>query len=155
MDSTEKAKFLEAFGSRVKKYRIEKELSQEALANLIGYTSDNARSSINKIEAGKSDLPASKIRLLAQALGVPIGSLMGWYDEFDKKYDTQKIQKEINLIEQIEQIEQQHGKTASEAFGMYVMLDSDDQGEIRGEMKQMLKAEKYSAKDGSSSGKAI
>ena len=86
MDSTEKAKFLEAFGSRVKKYRIEKELSQEALANLIGYTSDNARSSINKIEAGKSDLPASKIRLLAQALGVPIGSLMGWYDEFDKKF---------------------------------------------------------------------
>ena len=80
MDSTEKAKFLEAFGSRVKKYRIEKELSQEALANLIGYTSDNARSSINKIEAGKSDLPASKIRLLAQALGVPIGGLMGWYD---------------------------------------------------------------------------
>lgn len=77
---------------------------------------------------------------------------MGWYDEFDKKYDTQKIQKEINLIEQIEQ---QHGKTASEAFGMYVQLDSDDQGEIRGEMKQMLKAEKYSAKDGSSSGKAI
>lgn len=152
MDSTEKAKFLEAFGSRVKKYRIEKELSQEALANLIGYTSDNARSSINKIEAGKSDLPASKIRLLAQALGVPIGSLMGWYDEFDKKYDTQKIQKEINLIEQIEQ---QHGRTASEAFGMYVQLDSDDQGKIRGEMKQMLKAEKYSAKDGSSSGKAI
>lgn len=152
MDSTEKAKFLEAFGSRVKKYRIEKELSQEALANLIGYTSDNARSSINKIEAGKSDLPASKIRLLAQALGVPIGGLMGWYDEFDQKYDTQKIQKEINLIEQIEQ---QHGKTASEAFGMYVQLDLDDQGEIRGEMKQMLKAEKYSTKDGSSSGKAI
>lgn len=152
MNSTEKAKFLEAFGSRVKKYRIEKELSQEALANLIGYTSDNARSSINKIESGKSDLPASKIRLLAQALGVPIGKLMGWWDEFDESHDTKEIQNEVNLIEQIEL---QHGKTASEAFGMYVQLDSDDQGEIRGEMKQMLKAEKYSAKEESSSGKAM
>ncbi len=152
MNSTEKAKFLEAFGSRVKKYRIEKELSQEALANLIGYTSDNARSSINKIESGKSDLPASKIRLLAQALGVPIGKLMGWWDEFDESHDTKEIQNEVNLIEQIEQ---HHGKTTSEAFGMYIQLDSDDQGEIRGEMKQMLKSEKYSAKDESSSGKAM
>lgn len=80
-----------------------------------------------------------------------VGTLLCW-DEFDEKHDTKKIQKEVNLIERIEQ---QHGKITREAFEMYIQLDSDDQGEIRGEMKQMLKAEKYSAKDGSSSGKAI
>lgn len=40
----------------------------------------------------------------------------------------------------------EYGKAAGEAFTMYIQLDSDDQGEIRGEMKQMLKADKYSVK---------
>ena len=73
-----------------------------------------------------------------------VGTLLCW-DEFDEKHDTKKIQKEVNLIERIEQ---QHGKITREAFEMYIQLDSDDQGEIRGEMKQMLKAEKYNSKDG-------
>lgn len=42
-------------------------------------------------------------------------------------------------------IEQQYGHEAHRAFSMYVRLDKDDQGEIRGEMKQMLKGEKYRA----------
>ena len=50
---------------------------------------------------------------------------------------------------------EQHGKTASEAFGLYTQLDSDDQGEIRGEMKHMLKSDKYSTQEGSLNGKAI
>ena len=61
MTDKEKQTFLKEFGCRVKQHRIEKEMSQEELANLVGYTSDNARSSIQKIESGKSDLPASKI----------------------------------------------------------------------------------------------
>lgn len=38
---------------------------------------------------------------------------------------------------------------------MYVQLDIEDQAEIRGEMKQMLKSEKYSAKEGSSNEQAM
>lgn len=148
MNEDQRKQYLIEIGNRIKQLRTEKDMSQDELAKRSGYGS---RSTINKIELGINDVPQSKIKAIAEALGVSVGTLLCW-DEFDESHNTIKIQNEINLIEQIEQ---QHGKTASEAFGMYVMLDSDDQGEIRGEMKQMLKAEKYSAKDGSSSGKAI
>lgn len=148
MNEDQRKQYLIEIGNRIKQLRTEKDMSQDELAKRSGYGS---RSTINKIELGINDVPQSKIKAIAEALGVSVGTLLCW-DEFDESHNTIKIQKEINLIEQIEQ---QHGKTASEAFGMYVQLDSDDQGEIRGEMKQMLKAEKYSAKDGSSSGKVI
>ena len=149
MTEHEKQEFLVAFGNRIRKLRTDKQLSLDELARKCGYTSENARSSIQKIEAGKSDIPASKIKALAQALEVPIGEIMGWYDEWDKKFDTQHISKSVELIEE------QHGKAITEAFTMYIQLDSDDQGEIRGEMKQMLKGEKYSIQKESSNGKAM
>ena len=143
MTEHEKQEFLVAFGNRIRKLRTDKQLSLDELARKCGYTSENARSSIQKIEAGKSDIPASKIKLLAQALEVPIGEIMGWYDEWDNQFNTEHISKSVELFELIEE---QHGKAASEAFTMYIQLDSDDQGEVRGEMKQMLKADKYSVK---------
>ncbi len=148
LNEDQRKQYLIEIGNRIKQLRTEKDMSQDELAKRSGYGS---RSTINKIELGINDVPQSKIKAIAEALGVSVGTLLCW-DEFDEKHDTKKIQKEINLIEHIEQ---QHGKTTREAFEMYIQLDSDDQGEIRGEMKQMLKAEKYSAKDGSSSGKAI
>ena len=148
MNEDQRKQYLIEIGNRIKQLRTEKDMSQDELAKRSGYGS---RSTINKIELGINDVPQSKIKAIAEALGVSVGTLL-WRDEFDEKHDTKKIQKEVNLIEHIEQ---QHGKTTREAFEMYIQLDSDDQGEIRGEMKQMLKAEKYSAKDGSSSGKAI
>lgn len=148
MNEDQRKQYLIEIGNRIKQLRTEKDMSQDELAKRSGYGS---RSTINKIELGINDVPQFKIKAIAEALGVSVGTLLCW-DEFDEKHDTKKIQKEVNLIEHIER---QHGKTTREAFEMYIQLDSDDQGEIRGEMKQMLKAEKYSAKDGSSSGKAI
>ena len=148
MNEDQRKQYLIEIGNRIKQLRTEKDMSQDELAKRSGYGS---RSTINKIELGINDVPQSKIKAIAEALGVSVRTLLCW-DEFDEKHDTKKIQKEVNLIERIEQ---QHGKITREAFEMYIQLDSDDQGEIRGEMKQMLKAEKYSAKDGSSSGKAI
>lgn len=51
-----------------------------------------------------------------------------------------------NNTDVFEQIEKTHGKSTSDAFSMYTQLDPDHQGEIRGEMKHMLKSEKYSIK---------
>lgn len=76
--NNEKELFLKQFGERVKTCRINCGLTLEELANKIGYTSVNARSSVQKIEAGKSDLPASKIIKLATALGVSVSYLMGF-----------------------------------------------------------------------------
>lgn len=144
MNITEKAKFLEEFGSRVRQLRIERGLSQEELANLVGYMSNNARSSINKIESGKSDLPASKIHSLAKALNVPVGRLLGWLEQSDKTYDTVKFEREVNLIEQIQSI---HGKTLSEAFSMFLQMDHEDQKETVEFMGYKLSKEKYHKKE--------
>lgn len=76
----EKEIFLREFGQRVKTARKNKGLTLEELANKMGYVSENARSSVQKIETGKSDLPASKIRKLADILEVSVGYLMGFDD---------------------------------------------------------------------------
>lgn len=63
----------------IRKRRIELGLSQEELANKVGYKD---RTSIAKIETGKIDLPQSKIMEFAIALGMQASDLMGW-DETD------------------------------------------------------------------------
>lgn len=50
-------------------------MTQEELARLTGYTD---RSSIARIEKGEIDLPQSKIKQFAKALGTTPGHLMGW-----------------------------------------------------------------------------
>ena len=59
----------------IKTLRKEAKLTQEELAHRTGYTD---RSSIARIERGEIDLPQSKIKQFATALGVTPGHLMGW-----------------------------------------------------------------------------
>lgn len=59
----------------IRRRRIELNLSQQELADKLGYTS---RTTIAKIEAGKIDLPNSKITALAKVLDIHPGILMGW-----------------------------------------------------------------------------
>ncbi len=75
--------------NRIKQRREELGMSQEELALKMGYKS---RSSINKIELGKSDIPQSKINAFAQALNTTATYLLGVEDileSWDEKYDTQ------------------------------------------------------------------
>lgn len=152
MTEHEKQEFLIAFGNRIRKLRTDKQLSLDELARKCGYTSENARSSIQKIEAGKSDIPASKIKMLAQALEVPIGEIMGWYDEWDNQFNIEHISKNVEILELIEN---QYGKTTCEAFTMYTQLDNMDQGKINERMEILLENEKYSIQKESSGRKAI
>ena len=55
------------FGENLKRLRIAKGFSQDELARMLGYTN---RSSINKIEVGRSGIPANKVNDLARILGV-------------------------------------------------------------------------------------
>lgn len=69
----------------IKMYRKAAKLTQEELARLTGYTD---RSSIARIEKGEIDLPQSKIKQFAEALGTTPGVLMGWVsEETNKKND--------------------------------------------------------------------
>ncbi len=61
-------------GEIIRKLREEKGMSQEDLAEKVGYGS---RSSINKIEMGKNDIPRKKIDAFAKALDVPVTVIMG------------------------------------------------------------------------------
>lgn len=147
----DRAAFLAEFGNRVKTLRTQKEMTLEELAKKIGYTTENARSSMQKIEAGKSDPPASRIRSLAAALDVSVSFLMGW-DEMDQVFPVEKIQSESTIFDLLKE---SHGETTCEAVSMYLQLDSSDQGEIRGEMKHMLKADKYAIQKESKHAQAI
>ena len=54
------------FGKNFKRLRLQSGMSQEELAKALGYTN---RSSVNKIELGKNDLPRDKVARAAQVLG--------------------------------------------------------------------------------------
>lgn len=63
--------FHKKFGQRVKYLRREKGLTQEELSLEIG--TDN--SYISNIENARNDIPLSRVRLIAKALGVELSEL--------------------------------------------------------------------------------
>lgn len=64
-------------GQIIKKLREDKGLTQEQLADLMGYAH---KSSINKIEMGKNDLPQSKLIEFAKVFGVSPAELLNTDD---------------------------------------------------------------------------
>lgn len=74
-----------SIGNNISKRRKELGMTQEELANLMGYKS---KSTITKIELGINDIPQSKIVKFAAALQTTPKSLMGWEEE-QKNNDTQ------------------------------------------------------------------
>jgi len=68
-----KQKYLKLIGERIRKYRIMRDLTQAELAEKAGFTS---RTSINKIEAGLTDIATDKLKLIADALNVTPGDLL-------------------------------------------------------------------------------
>ena len=78
----------------IRKRRIELGLSQQDLAEKLGYKS---RSAINKIEMGINDLTQSKIIAFAKALNTTPGELMGLDDKSESIDD--KINSAFNVID--------------------------------------------------------
>lgn len=67
----------------IRKYRKLKGMTQNELADKVGYTSG---SMITKIEKGCINLTTEKLHDIADALGVKPGVLMGWAEpSFDKE----------------------------------------------------------------------
>ena len=62
-------------GNNIKARRLELRMTQEELANKMGY---KTKSSINKIELGLQDIPQTKIKKFADVLLTTPGALMGW-----------------------------------------------------------------------------
>lgn len=68
----------------IKKYRLERKLSQAKLAELTGYTD---RSSIAKIEKGVVDLSQSKIKAFADVFNISPSELMGFNEDQENKIE--------------------------------------------------------------------
>ena len=83
---------LEEIGARIKSLREKNGISQEELAKLVGYTS---RSSINKIELGKTNLSQSRITKIAIALNVTPGYIMGWNEEKEEDFEFTNHEKNV------------------------------------------------------------
>ena len=80
-------------GERVFQLRKELGMTQEELANKLGYKS---KSTINKIEIGVNNIPQNKIAQFAKILGTTPAKLMGWNDEEIKKAPPlSKLEKEL------------------------------------------------------------
>lgn len=69
---------MSTIGDNVRRIRNELGMTQEELATKMGYKS---KSTINKIELGKNDIPQSKIVQLAKALHTTPKELMGWEEQ--------------------------------------------------------------------------
>ena len=76
-----KNKELEEFGRRVKEFRLQKRLSQQELADRVGY---KGKDMISRIESGQTNIPMPKAIEIAQALGVKISDLTLRKDETDR-----------------------------------------------------------------------
>lgn len=76
-------------GDRVKQLRIKKGMTQEELANRLGYKS---KTSVAHIENGNRDIPRSVIVQLANILDTTPSYLMGWTEETTRQSLKQYIQ---------------------------------------------------------------
>lgn len=129
-----KKEFMKTLGNNIRMYRNKKGLSQEELANRCGWTTNNARSTISKIESGVNDVPTSKVKVIAEQLGVSVCDLMNSSANVQTKDKIRKL------------IEQCYGKEVYETLSSLLDLDASDQKVIKTMIDSMLSAEKYSVK---------
>ena len=132
-----KKDFLKILGNNIKKYRDDKGLSQEALANLCGWNTDTARSTISKIESGTNDVPTSKLKIIAEKLGVSVCDLM----------DCSNIQEQSESVELVKQVYDEETKFVISSF---IKLDAVDRIKVIERINTLLDDEKYSVKKESS-----
>lgn len=128
---------LRILGATIKQLREAAGLSLDELAERCGYTSDNKRSSISKIEQGKSDVPASKLLKIAQALHTTPGALMGIVE--------QKVEEE----KACELMEKCYGASANTIVQKFLKLDAADRIRIEERINMMLEDDKYRKKESS------
>lgn len=107
-------------GDRIKNRREELGLSQDELAEKMGYKS---RSTIAKIEKGVNDVSQKTIVKFAEALSTSVADLMGWIEEDTKKEPAPED--ELSAVKK--QLLDWVGKmTETEAAGLLAFLNSTD-----------------------------
>ena len=86
---------MDHFGNRVRTRRLELGITQEELAQRLGYSS---RSAVNKIERNVNDVPQSRVDALARALETTPAYLMGWAEKWIQGLEPLPDKKRIPLL---------------------------------------------------------
>lgn len=76
MKKADKDIFLRYLGQTIRRFRIDRGMTQEQLAISSGYDGANPAATMSKIERGKIDLPISKIHDIAKALDMSTWGLI-------------------------------------------------------------------------------
>lgn len=114
-------------GAKIKSLRENKELSQSQLAELVGYKD---KTSIAKIEAGKVDLPQSKILAFSKALNVTPSFLLNL--DSDKPESDQLIDNPVFFNRMLKYLE---------------LLNSEGREEASKRIEELTYIPKYAADD--------
>lgn len=114
-------------GERIKKRRCELKWSQRKLSDMMGY---NNHTIITKIEAGKVDVPQSRIVKFSEVLGVSIAYLMGWEETEKKPVESAMLHAKILTDQQL-----------METIEEYFLLSEENQQMVRNLVRNLQKRE--------------
>lgn len=133
-------------GQIIKRLREEREMTQETLAELMGYSH---KSSINKIEMGKADLPQSKLVAFAKIFGVSPCVLIG-YDEPATNEELDAWDEQLNKngelnheVKLIEQVQKQYGSDAVKILQLFTSLNQSGKEKAVSNLEDLTAIEKY------------
>lgn len=122
----------EQFGTKLKKIRIEKNMSQDEMATFLG----TSKQVISRYEKNQRTPKITTAQEYAVKLNVPLLYLI---DDTVTSLDFSDNNDSDNLISLGRSISSED----LEILTLYMQLDEIDRAEIRGEIKGMLRANKY------------
>ena len=122
--------------------------SQQSFADAFGI----AQSTVGGWEAGKREPNYETTSRLADFFDVSVDYLLGRTDQksmstagtVSSLSSTPPSKSHLTADDLLLEISHQYGEKTATAFSMYLSLNSEDRGEIRGQMKQMLISSKTS-----------
>ncbi len=134
-------------GQIIKMMREQRNMTQEYLAEKMGYSH---KSSINKIEMGKADLPQSKILAFAKIFGVSPCELLGYEPQpateeqkklWDEKLNAnQSLQTEVQVIEAVQKM---FGKDSVKVLQLFNTLNQSGKTKALETLEDFTAIQKY------------
>ena len=126
------------FENVLKSLRLSNKLTQDELSKKLKIS----RSTIGMYENGSRQPDFETLELIADFFNVDIDFLLG------RSNKTTYIPSQPTPLstDDVQSLVTKHYGTAAEGMLLYSQLDIEDRAEIKGEMRQMLKAAKYTTK---------
>jgi len=126
----------------IKTKRLEKGFTMKELALLVNVS----EATVSRWESGEiANMKRSNIVALAKHLEISPEFFLS--ESFPSHKENVKISNPQSNIDIDTLIAQKYGDDCMNAILLYAKLDTNDRAELRGEMKQMLKADKYHVKN--------